>query len=197
MLHGKYDELEYGYCTQACIFIRRETKATQPTSLGTPHELLKHIEFPYFNEPPPPKDKMIQEILHFIEALCISETNVKKPFKPIDSYQEDDKLVIDLETDWSKFNIDEVIIPQQDLSILDKNETRYTNVPIHLPISSLWHILRIRQLCETKENMIEILSLLDHEQYELVSDSIIVKSRFIVDNTDSHSATSFSSRGSW
>lgn len=173
--------------------------------------MLKHIEFPYFNEPPPPKEKILDELLYFIEVLCVSEmyANELTIDKKNRYHEQEEQVNIDLSIDdWNTFNIEDVIpettTHQQNNVYNCKNTTNSTTattttIPLHLPISSLWNILRLRQICVTMETMIQYLSLLDNDKYQLLNDlgTLQVKTSFKLDLTDTHSATSFSSRESW
>ncbi|KAI8077175.1 hypothetical protein BDF21DRAFT_400341 [Thamnidium elegans] len=189
LLHGKYDDLKNGHCTQACIFIRSKqtnNKSTPPKSYGTPHQLLKHIEFPYFNESALPKEKIIQELLHYIQSLCISETYLQtNNNRDIKKEEEEESLDINLTTiDWDTFNIQDVIpdTTADQTPYIYKSTCKYTTIPLNLSISSLWSILRLRQICLTIENMVHLLSLLDNDKYELVNQTTLkVKTSFEFD----------------
>lgn len=185
LLHGKHDELKNGHCTQACIFVRSNVIQT-PTakSYGTPHQLLKHNEFPYFNEPALPKEKIMQELLHYVQSLCISETYLQTNNNQDIKKEEKELLDINLTAmDWDTFNLEDVI---PDATTTTTNEPyiykktcKYTTIPLNLPISSLWSILRLRQICLTIENMLHLLSLLDNDKYELVNQTTLqVKTSF-------------------
>ncbi|KAI9250085.1 hypothetical protein EDC94DRAFT_318715 [Helicostylum pulchrum] len=185
LLHGKHDELKNGHCTQACIFVRSNVIQT-PTakSYGTPHQLLKHNEFPYFNEPALPKEKIMQELLHYVQSLCISETYLQTNNNQDIKKEEKELLDINLTAmDWDTFNLEDVI-PDATTTTTDepyiyKKTCKYTTIPLNLPISSLWSILRLRQICLTIENMLHLLSLLDNDKYELVNQTTLqVKTSF-------------------
>lgn len=133
-------------------------------------------------------------MLHYIEALCISEHKVNET-RQSHAYGQEEKIVIDLDIDWTNFNLEEVIIPGEDLVRVD--QAKHTKSPIHLPISSLWHILRVRQLFETQDKLVQLLQTLDPQHFEIHADTIKVKVQYKVDDTDTHSVMTHSSRDSW
>jgi hypothetical protein len=220
LIHGKYDDLENGHCTQACIFIRRNDSSSSNTavaveeikSYGNPQKLLKHIEFPYYNEPPLPKEKIIEELLHYIEVLCVSETyaNIDAALDDSQKEQEEEEegeeevdLNIDI-TDWSTFNLEKAIPNVNNKVPIQLNDSpkapKHTVTPLHLPISSLWNVLRIRQICKAMDKMMEFLLMLDKEDFQVNRQDaiLIVKKAFPLDlNDDTHSVSTFSSRESW
>ncbi|KAI7853050.1 hypothetical protein BDC45DRAFT_174767 [Circinella umbellata] len=65
LVEGKRDDLSVGHCTQACIFTRRqeyEKSSLLEQEKQQPHQLVKHIEFPYYSEPPLSDDQALVEI---------------------------------------------------------------------------------------------------------------------------------------
>lgn len=208
LLHGKYDGLENGHCTQACIFTCQSTKVEQDLSHGNPHTLVKHIEFPYYNQPKASEERINEKLLHYIEVLCVSETLAKEDSKSTIKHnynipnEEESSIDIDHVTDWSKFNLTEHIpdIDTQPISTTPEKKLQHTMIPLHLPVSSLWSILNLRQMCGTKETLINSLSCLDEKDYELMNDNetLVVKKSFKLDlDDDNHSAKTFSSGNSW
>lgn len=215
LLHGKYNDLENGYCTQACIFTRSTNtiikKKDETTNYGNPHQLIKHIEFPYYNEPKATPQKIQQELLHYIEVLCISETlaredikfqnNSLKPNTTITQESDSSSSInIDHITDWSTFDLNQHIPKEKSTTIEEKEKITHTSIPLHLPVSSLWAILHLRQLCKTKETLFNSIALLDREEYELIieNETLVVKISFPLDlDQDNHSASTFSSHHSW
>ncbi|KAI9487545.1 MAG: hypothetical protein EXX96DRAFT_553715 [Benjaminiella poitrasii] len=178
LLHGKYNELENGYCTQACIFIR-EAKSkivlniVKEISLGQPHKLLKHIEFPYYDEPPLTKDQIIEELKNYIQILCEAENYDNNDMFPID---------FNLITDWNTFDLSKHIPTENDTTAYYINDCSatydYTAAPIIFPLSSLWNIHRIQLTCKTREYFIELLSSLDAKDYEIKNDNLCVYKSF-------------------
>lgn len=210
LLNGKLDDLENGHCTSACIFIRRAPKpAKVDKKYGNPHKLLNHIEFPYYNEPPPSKEKIMKELLYYIETLCASETYAEadsnKLVPRIENEEEEDEvqITIDHKIDWNTFNLEETIPNvnnnKSPIQLESITPPTHTLAPLNLPIASLWNVLRLRQICQTRENMIELLASLDQDDYELgtTKDTLMVKKSFPLDvSGDDHSAATFSSRES-
>lgn len=209
MLHGKYDELDNGHCTQACVFTRRSSDVRDTTHYGEPHILVKHIEYPYHNEVPLSTEHITNETLHYVEALCKSESyaeenlRTKETFKPnISSEEHKSSLDVDQINDWTNFNLEDYI-PSTDKGTLPEPHTRatHTKIPFTLPISNLWDVLRLRQICGNNvEYMLDILLKLDKEEYEVVnSETLVVKKAFALewDDDDNLSAKTFSSHNSY
>lgn len=208
-MHQKYNDLENGHCTQACVFTR-STDFVMPTTdsiHGTPHQLLKHIDFPYYNEKTLPKDQIIAELDYFIEALCKAESYInEKPsigFQYTDTEQQQHQQQSELDItiiDWDSFNISNYDIQQHEQPTSNIYTTATPSTPIHISISSLWNILRLQQICESKENMIEILKSNDNERdfYQISdNDTTLVVSKSFNWEDDSESVKSFSSREDW
>ncbi|KAG2210277.1 hypothetical protein INT47_003262, partial [Mucor saturninus] len=197
LLHGKENELAYGHCTQACIFTRREKKPVL-TPLSQPHQLLTHLEFPFYNDPPPPDTEIMQEIEYYLKALCISESKLRESHLPKSSStataagqeEEDQTLVIDPAMDWSTFQLEKVIVS----SVMTEEGARIESKPqemIKLPITSLWMISRIQHLCKTQDTLCAYLRTLDPHHYEIQSDFICVK-HFQPENEEEDSQSVFS-----
>ncbi|CAO3595237.1 unnamed protein product [Absidia cylindrospora] len=80
LLDGKHDRLEYGHCTQACIFTKQQPhKPMNPPSSSqytsdSPHLLLKRFEFPYYNLPTLPVSDIFRHVESYISDLCQSAT---------------------------------------------------------------------------------------------------------------------------
>ncbi|KAL7334256.1 hypothetical protein PS15p_203047 [Mucor circinelloides] len=204
LLHQKYDQLENGHCTQACVFTRSaDFKLPQSDKThGNPHQLLRHIEFPYYNEETPSRDKIIEELDYYIEALCKADSYINQELTKRFETQDSEQQLTDLDIaiiDWESF----------DMSKYDAQRTEpptaeiYTSAspaqtPIHISISSLWHILRLQHICGSKENMIAILKSAERDCYQIMEDdSTLVVSKSFNWDTDSDSVKSFSSREDW
>lgn len=207
--------MENGHCTQACIFIRRggttvvvpDEQDNNTTSYGEPHTLVKHIEYPYHNQEPLSKEHIANEILHYIEALSKSESyaeedlRTKDAFKPNIRSQEHPSFEVDQISDWTTINLEDYI-PSRTLSTVPALHTRptHTKIPFTLPISNLWDVLRLRQICGDVEYMLDIIStLLDKQDYELDNgETLVVKKAFRLDwnDDDNLSAKTVSTRNS-
>ena len=193
LLTGKEDDLEHGHCTQACIFTRQpEHRVREQGVHGQPHALLKHVEFPYYNEPPPPTEKIMEELKNYIEVLCISEMYANQVHIPKHSPEEsvDIDLVVQ---DWNNVDLSQFQIPNTTYEPMPLTTPRHE--PICLPVSSLWDIKQLRRICVTKEKMMDLLGLLDTKDYELYQDKLVVQKVFDIGNEDDDlSACTFSSR---
>lgn len=126
---------------------------------------------------------------------------MKDAFKPNVSSQEHPSFEVDQISDWTTFNLEDYI-PPSTLPAVPVSHTRptHTKIPFTLPISNLWDVLRLRQICGDVEYMLDIIStLLDKQDYELDnSETLIVKKAFRIDwdDDDNLSAKTFSSHNS-
>jgi hypothetical protein len=197
LLNSKLSDTTYGHCTQACIFVRNKEKRPSVIA-GQPHTLLKHIEFPYYDDPPLQEEEMLQEIETYIEKLCIAEDYyrkqsvcVKPPTPPTTDEESEDeqeaKEGLCWTLDWST----------DDSSPLDlmpaTPQVQYTMSPIQLPISCLWDVLRLRQICRTKQRLVDLLDSFDSSQYEVVGDDLVITRAFLIPNEMYSSSLSSSS----
>ncbi|KAI8646399.1 hypothetical protein BD408DRAFT_359697 [Parasitella parasitica] len=213
LLHQKCDNLENGHCTQACVFTRSAdfTLPNNDTVHGTPHQLLKHIEFPYCNEEAPSSDQIIKELDYFIESLCKAEYYMnEEPTKGFQSKDVDQQQPIDLDItaiDWETFDLSKYGLQQEEqpspniYTPIKSTSSSSTDItPIHISISSLWCIPRLQQICESKEKMIEILQASDVEggHYQVMdNDSTLAVSKSFDWAGDNESVKSFSSKEDW
>lgn len=164
-----------GHCTQACLFIRRSDHPPPRTPLrGMAHRLLKRIEFPYYNKPPLPESEILKEIETYLAAICRTD---------IDDTTSIQQRTMEWCTDWS--NIDEELLA----SPVIKSSKLYTRVPQRFPVSILWDILRIRQICQTKERMIHLLTA-HPKYYQLDDDDLVVYKAFEVFSDATQSSSS-------
>jgi hypothetical protein len=196
LLNSKLSDTTHGHCTQACIFVRNKEKRPSVIA-GQPHTLLKHIEFPYYDDPPLQEEEMRQEIETYIEKLCIAEDYYRKQsvcVKPptIDEESEDEqeaKEGLCWTLDWGT----------DDSSTLDlmpaTPQVQYTMSPIQLPISCLWDVLRLRQICRTKQRLVDLLDSFDLNQYEVVGDDLVITRAFLIP-TETYSSSLSSSLSS-
>ena len=167
LIVGKRDDLSVGHCTQACIFTRRQYSCSPDhqengkTLLSSQedkqqqqsHQLVKHIEFPYYSEPPLTDDQALVEIEKYIISLCQAEQqddaddnqyinrkvdsdknsdNLKEQSSPIltsssrdESYQD-----VNWDADWSSIT-----------SVNSENSPTFaltTEIPQSLTVSSSW-----------------------------------------------------------
>lgn len=183
LLNNKQDNLENGHCTQACIFIRRGNDSINTGSAGERHELLKHIEFPYYDEPPKSEEEILQEIHSFIEVLCKAdyyahtERNHRQPKKSEDTFD------LDATVDWNTFDIKEkeYLFITKDVHEDNKQQQIFTITPLEIPILHIWDISRIRQLCKTIERLKELLAInQDTVIYTIDKDRLIVNKAYEV-----------------
>ncbi|KAG1463015.1 hypothetical protein G6F56_005386 [Rhizopus delemar] len=181
LMNSKLDDLKNGHCTQACIFIRRDDCITNTASAGESHELIKHFEFPYYDEPLKPENEILQEIYTFIEVLCRADyyAHTKKEEK---SKEAEDTFDLDDFVDWNTFNIKEKenLFITQEVKPQD-NGKQLTVAPLDIPILQLWDISRVRQLCKTVERLNNLLTQnQDPLIYTMSEDKLIVKKAFII-----------------
>ncbi|KAG1048638.1 hypothetical protein G6F43_008987 [Rhizopus delemar] len=183
LLSNKQDNLENGHCTQACIFIRRGNDSINTKSAGERHELLKHIEFPYYDEPPKSEGEILHEIHSFIEVLCKAdyyahtERNHRQPKKSEDTFD------LDATVDWNTFDIKEkeYLFMTKDVHEDNKQQQSFTITPLEIPILHIWDISRIRQLCKTIERLKELLAInQDTVIYTIDKDRLIVNKAYEV-----------------
>ncbi|KAG0174450.1 Small RNA 2'-O-methyltransferase [Apophysomyces sp. BC1034] len=185
LVDGKsYDE-STGYCTQACIFTRSEDHPGPIVPEAEPHQLLQHIEFPYYSEPTLPDYRIFEEIEGFMQNLCVaeecyapqkSEPHLSGPWKEW------------YELNWIPSDSHELPTPP----IVEK-KNQWTRTPLQVPVAALWDILRIRQICGTVSCMTKLLST-HPDDYELQGEFIIVKKSFeILEDDDQDLIKSVSS----
>jgi hypothetical protein len=204
LLSNRITETENGHCTQACVFTRQFLPKHAEEEHGQPHQLIKHIEFPYYKEPPLTKEQTVDELEVYIETFCQAENyyEQKPPSFSYYSRQEEELAVdIDLITDWDAFNISNYNIPSNSDTIygVDPSPVKYTSTPISISLSSLWNILRIRQICKNEDYLKAILMELcssypeDFHWKQDDSTLIVYKSyKLKVNNDDSNSISSVS-----
>lgn len=209
LLHRKYDQLENGHCTQACVFTRLKDFVfpVSDQTHGTPHHLLKHIEFPYYNEETPSRDKIMEELDYYIEVLCRADNYMnRKPhtkgYQMQDTEQQQHTNLDITITDWESFDIAKYNVQQQtEQPTADIYTTSsLTHTPVHINISYLWDILRLQHICGSQENMIDILKLAGKDDYQITDNDttlVVIKSFDWEDEEDGESVKSFSSREEW
>ncbi|KAI9300734.1 hypothetical protein BJ944DRAFT_272546 [Cunninghamella echinulata] len=80
LIEGKKDQLQYGYCTQACIFTKKKEESDTQNKIieekeEKSHTLLKHIEFPCYQPNPLLKDdEILQQVETYLSDLCQIKT---------------------------------------------------------------------------------------------------------------------------
>lgn len=190
------------------MFTRRPDAGPPPSDQthGTPHQLLKHIEFPYYHEEETPsRDKVIEELDHYIEVLCKAENYMNQ--EPAKGYQtqqdaaEQPQHCSDLDItiiDWESFDISKYDTQQTEQPAPDMYTTTQAP-PIYISIASLWSILRLQHICGSQENMIDILKSADRDYYQILDGdrTLVVSKSFDWEDEDGESVKSFSSREDW
>lgn len=172
---------------------------------GTPHQLLKHIEFPYYNEETPSRDKIVEELDHYIEVLCKAENYMnQEPTKGCqmqDAAEQQQHSDLDITIiDWDSFDISTYDTQQTEQPAPDIYTTASpTHAPIYISISSLWNILRLQHICGSQENMVDILKAADRDYYQILDGdrALVVSKAFDWEEEDGESVKSFSSREDW
>ncbi|KAI8883907.1 S-adenosyl-L-methionine-dependent methyltransferase [Backusella circina FSU 941] len=204
ILNNKEYDPAHGHCTQACIFIRTAANAKKTTiRAGQPHTLLKHIEFPFYDDPPLEEQDMVKEVETYIEKLCIAEdyyrqqsvNSAKLPTPPPTDEEEEDEMKKEKKEslewclDWDNADHDDSD------TMLSNPPVHYTTTPIQFPVTCLWDILRLRQICRTKQRLLHILQhSYDPKHYEVVGDDLVIKRSFAIANDtqsthDDHSSS--------
>ncbi|KAI8366521.1 hypothetical protein BD560DRAFT_400571 [Blakeslea trispora] len=123
LLFGQQEE-GHGHCTQACVFIRSDPNKENKLS-ETPHQLVKHIDFPYDQGQPLSQEEVLAEIQDYLQALG------------------DEPIM-----DWSTFDLSSYPIPSS-MPITDSASI----TQVSFDLESLWQIDRVQQICETKESL--------------------------------------------
>ncbi|KAI8979170.1 hypothetical protein BDF20DRAFT_483843 [Mycotypha africana] len=195
LLQGKENELQNGHCTQACVFINLNHDKSNSIVVehGQPHRLLKHFDFPYYNEPQLSRDKVKEEVEHYIEVLCRAELQLRKEREKLRKSgpsltagkNELDMISFDEPINWVTFNIANYIpnafdttAPTQSKKSEDALE--HTSRPIIIPISDLWDILRIKQICQTKACLTQLLTEELHSTtgFKVEKDNLVIYKAF-------------------
>lgn len=166
-----------GHCTQCCIFARIhsfEEISSGCHQLNTPHRLLWRVEYPYLKEENLSKESIFQELEYFIELLCQAEreNNLNTP------NGRDDAAIWC--TDWPAEDQE----LEKELPLSQYVTKNYTKVPQHFPLSILWDIPRVKQICRSIEQMIEILSVMGAASYKIQDKEITVHKAFEVHYED-------------
>lgn len=177
LLNGKRHDPSVGHCTQCCIFARIhsfEENSSSCHQLNTPHRLLWRVEYPYLKEENLSKESIFQELEYFIELLCQAEreNNLNTP------NGRDDAAIWC--TDWPAEDQE----LEKELPLSQYVTKNYTKVPQHFPLSILWDIPRVKQICRSIEQMIEILSVMGAASYKIQDKEITVHKAFEVHYED-------------
>jgi hypothetical protein len=144
-------ENDVGSCTQACVFSLLDPAPSNNTALDIklrPHELFKHIAFPWYNAPDKQEHETIQELNEIISKLttisCMSP-NYTPP----------------AQTDWCEtWSWDQL---SEDSNIPPTTEqVMVMRVKTDLTLEELWSVLRVRQLCRTRERLRELMIKTDN-----------------------------------
>ncbi|KAI8097281.1 uncharacterized protein BX664DRAFT_326012 [Halteromyces radiatus] len=210
LLDGKLDMLDYGHCTQACVFTKQQgsssTTALHQSSIGTmhttdtPHTLLKRFEFPYYNIPSLPDKEILVHIESYISDYCQAATTqiqqaVEKE-KDVCFEQEDDVWSTDNYSFDTQDNNNEdstnntagltwcTEYTYEDHHTNDDNDDtqdQWTLSPVTISMNTLWSTLHIRQLCKTRQRFLDVLQL-DQENYRIMGEQLVVHKSFRIKN---------------
>ncbi|KAI8391592.1 uncharacterized protein BYT42DRAFT_610802 [Radiomyces spectabilis] len=172
LLNGKKDCLDKGHSTQACVFVRQDDHEPVVIIEKQSHTLLKHIDFPYYDEPPLSDHDMVQIIEKYIEMLCQAEC-CNGDTESHASLEDTSPSALEWCVDWSNEAMPETVPVTVEPP---KRPVRWTRVPLHLPISSLWSILQVRQVCKQRHHLSRVL--LATGRYEQDGDHLIVHQSF-------------------
>lgn len=179
MLKGKEKELKNGYCTQACVFIKRTREEEKEEDVVEErYKLIKHIEFPYFDEIPT-SSQILKEISDYIEALCKADHYYyyKRPKRNRPRCS----IEIDKTVDWNTFDIKTVVRHDEEKREQYHEPGLYTHCPVELPLEQLWSIARVRYLCQgIVDNLKSRLSELKDIREE--NNTIIINKSFKIDD---------------
>ncbi|KAI9488842.1 hypothetical protein BDB00DRAFT_791547 [Zychaea mexicana] len=208
LVEGKRDDLSFGHCTQACIFIIRNPsqqhkqhpqQQQQQQADATPHQLVLHTEFPYYREPALPEEQALIEIETYIASLCQvePEEDNKQQHRRREWQHQQEPLVLKWCSDWTTIDTTSTATftapksspsapstpPLTDDNSDNNNDNpqskRYTRVPQRFPYSILWDILRIRQVCKSEQRMIQILRA-NPANYQIEGKDLVVLKAFKV-----------------
>ena len=178
-MDGKRNDTSLGHCTQACIFVRRDPiDAIESINHNTPHRHVKHIDFPYYNEPPLSNHEALEVIEGYIATLC--QVDVDDPPR-----QQHQPVVLEWCLDWSDISQPSSSTSSDDIPIKDHPQQQptppcdqqYTRIPQRFPIGILWDILHIRQICQTMSRLKELLTECS-SAYQIDKEDLIVCKSF-------------------
>lgn len=183
LIDGKRNDTSLGHCTQACVFVRRGDSTTAMDSINNnaPHQHLKRIDFPYYNEPPLSNQEALEVIEGYIATLC--QVDVKDP-----SSQHPPASVLEWCLDWSDLSQPS---SSKDIPIKDylqqqptpPSDQLFTRIPQRFSLEILWDILHIRQICKTMDRLKELLTECS-SAYEIDKGDLIVSKSFPVFQDD-------------
>lgn len=148
---GKMDhpvvDIDVGYCTQACVFTRSPIAQPRTNLSQTPHVLFNKIIFPWYNFPDKPEHEAIDDLSDIISAMTLVPTSPEAlPPAPLNWCET-----------WSWDQVTEMPSSPTELS----TEEGHAAVD-HVDVSfeDVWNVLRVRQLCRTRERLRDFLEQL-------------------------------------
>lgn len=196
-MDGKKDDVSLGHCTQACVFVRRDSSvAMDPINNNVPHRHVKRIDFPYYNEPPLSNHEALEVIEGYIATLC--QVDVDIPSLP---QQQHPPAVLEWCLDWSDISQPSSSSNDDDIPTSNKDnppqqqptppyDQQYTRTPQRFPIEILWDILHIRQICKSMARLKELLTECSSAYQIDKEDLIVCKSFPVIRDDNVYSTTS-------
>jgi hypothetical protein len=143
---------DVGHCTQACVFHRLDSPAgnTEWDNKQQGHELFQHIAFPWYNHSDKEEHDTIQELNEIITKLTtITYTllNCSSQVRPewCETWS------------WDELSDDSPLPPASEEVII-------TDFVKDISPEELWSVVRVRQLCRTRERLRELLVKRDNIQ---------------------------------
>ncbi|KAJ8662484.1 hypothetical protein O0I10_001444 [Lichtheimia ornata] len=197
LVDGKKDDVSLGHCTQACVFVRRDSSvAMDPINNNVPHRHVKRIDFPYYNEPPLSNHEALEVIEGYIATLC--QVDVDIPSLP---QQQHPPAVLEWCLDWSDISQPSSSSNDDDIPTSNKDnppqqqptppyDQQYTRTPQRFPIEILWDILHIRQICKSMARLKELLTECSSAYQIDKEDLIVCKSFPVIRDDNVYSTTS-------
>ncbi|KAG1176225.1 hypothetical protein G6F70_003516 [Rhizopus microsporus] len=166
------------WCTEGAERTREEEKEEEEGVIEERYKLIKHIEFPYFDEIPT-SSQILKEISDYIEALCKADHYYyyKRPKRNRPRCS----IEIDKTVDWNTFDIKTVVRHDEEKREQYHEPGLYTHCPVELPLEQLWSIARVRYLCQgIVDNLKSRLSELKDIREE--NNTIIINKSFKIDD---------------
>jgi hypothetical protein len=146
---------DVGCCTQACVFIKTSAAARSkaPIIKKTPHELFRHIAFPWYNSPDKEEHEIIQELDEIILKLstisCTSHDYLPQaPSEWCETWS------------WDQLSENPSVIPTETEQLIT------VHLRNDLTVEELWSVPRVRQLCRTRGRLRELLSRTEQSNFD-------------------------------
>ncbi|KAI9340934.1 hypothetical protein BDR26DRAFT_820347 [Obelidium mucronatum] len=123
-----------GFCTQAAIFVSNGGSVATVSTSPAPYKHHSTITFPFFNETQYSMHLVLPEILKEVQSFVYNQLCCEC-IPLVTPKMTDDEFDLLLISKW----------PIAPISILE------------IPVDSLWSVLRIRQICKTRDYLFEVV----------------------------------------